>query len=137
MAQLLDCAPSSIVSEMSKRAITRWSAPEIMRQESGATRPTDIYAFAMTILEAITMKEPYHEIPSDMDVELAVGTNGMRPVRPSANPLVDFWMTDELWQFMNECWRKRQCSRPVIRHVIEALTKLSGTPWYLKFKFGL
>ncbi|TDL23913.1 kinase-like protein [Rickenella mellea] len=127
VAHLLDCHQSSIVSEMTRRTLTRWSAPEIIQQVTGATRPSDIYSFAMTVLETITMTQPYPEIRDEEDVRCGVAWKNLRPMRPRSSPIADRWLSDEFWEFLIMCWRKRPCTRPVIQDVVNKLAELLPT----------
>ena len=126
MAHLLDVTPSSVVSNMSRGTVTRWSAPEIVREETGATKESDVYAFAMTMLEAITMTRPYDDLNRFQVQELVIEGN-LRPSRPLSNRDVDRWLSDDLWVYMAECWSERPSSRPTTDNVVETLSRLSQT----------
>ncbi|KAG9090951.1 hypothetical protein FS749_000169 [Ceratobasidium sp. UAMH 11750] len=60
---------------------TRWAAPEILRGSPRSTQ-ADVYALAMTILEIITGRVPFHEICSDLSVIIAVVQLDELPPRP-------------------------------------------------------
>ncbi|TDL14247.1 kinase-like protein [Rickenella mellea] len=127
MAQLLTAESSSTVSSMSRRAITRWSAPEIVAEETGARMESDIYSFAMTILEALTMADPYPGLSEDQIWEGLLVSN-LRPSRPASSKYIDHWLSNDLWDFMQECWRQKPRTRPTIDIVVKTMLKAAEMP---------
>ncbi|TDL21675.1 kinase-like protein [Rickenella mellea] len=123
MAQLLDPVPSSTVSDDRLRTVGRWSAPEIIKREKGAKKESDIWSFAMTIIEALTLTRPYDYLEDD-DVYVGLAHGKLYPSRPTSGRHVKRWLTDDLWMFMLKCWARREASRPKIKEVTKKMREL-------------
>ncbi|TDL26467.1 kinase-like protein [Rickenella mellea] len=121
---VLDVHASSITSQMTKATITQWSAPEILSDTTGATKPSDAYSFAMTVLEAITMTAPFGRMRW---LKVLKGVKkGLRPERPvpGSSERVDRWLSDDLWNFMIDCWKQDPYKRPSIKDAVKTLRNL-------------
>lgn len=99
----------------------RWCAPELMIPEPDFDiyrDKSDIYSFAMLMLETFTGKLPFSYIRPDAKVIFDV-IKGIRPKRPSAMEAPQ--LTDELWKLMTECWDPDQLKRPSAGEVLNRL----------------
>jgi len=103
----------------------RWTAPEIMNPPEDTvyaddslalfTEQSDIYAFAMTILEIFTSKIPFSQKKNDSSVIFYV-LDGGRPEVPA------FLKEQEnLNGLIQECWHKEPSRRPTSRAVNQRL----------------
>ncbi|KAG9123213.1 hypothetical protein FRC07_000092, partial [Ceratobasidium sp. 392] len=98
---------------------SRWMAPELLRGEDSSgnladrSRPADVYALGMTILEVLTGQLPYVERRSEAYVTLAV-VKGILPERPT-QLMGDTSFGDERWEFLKECWKTEPELRPTAR----------------------
>jgi len=102
----------------------RWTAPEVLdppeedeEKPLGAvlTRETDVYAYAMTVLEIYTGKKPFSNRKHDPTVIFDV-IKGIRPRRPESSEI-----TDELWALICDCWKEDPRERPSMARVHERL----------------
>ncbi|KAG8779488.1 hypothetical protein FRC12_024212 [Ceratobasidium sp. 428] len=116
----------------------RWLAPElIVRGEDSASASIegDVYAFAMTILEVLTGKEPYDEYKSDVQVTMAI-IQGTPPIRPS-NIALTTKVGDERWSILTECWNNRpelRSSMPKVKRMRSKRPKTESNSLYLALR---
>ncbi|KAK7037343.1 hypothetical protein VNI00_011093 [Paramarasmius palmivorus] len=98
----------------------RWSAPEVIIDGAPPSLAVDIYAFAMTVLEIYTHKQPFSNIkaPGKVLVELS---NGTCPPRPTEAQVLQRGMDDNTWDLMTKCWSSDASSRPNIDAIINTL----------------
>lgn len=98
----------------------RWDAPEIVNppdtmslDDSLAlfTTESDVYAFAMTVLEVFTGKIPFYQKRNDSSVIFTV-LNGGRPEFP---PCLD--ERKDLRELVRDCWHEEPSRRPTSRVV--------------------
>ncbi|KLO11007.1 kinase-like protein [Schizopora paradoxa] len=89
----------------------RWFAPEILVGDAQISTRSDIYAFAMTVLEIMTGEAPFNHIKMDTEVPLAISKGG-RPNRPE-NDLAR-GLDDHLWELVERCWAQNPDDRPNI-----------------------
>jgi len=107
----------------------RWTAPEIMNPPEDTsyaddplalfTKESDIYSFAMTVLEIFTGKIPFSQKKNDSSVIFSV-LDGGRP------ELVSLQDQESLKVLVQECWEQEPSRRPTSRAVNERLG--NGTP---------
>jgi len=92
----------------------RWAAPEILDKERPVSMESDIYSFAMVVIEVFTGKAPFYGIPPNT---VAVGVlSGNRPARPTHPSL-----TNNLWKMIERCWNQNLKKRPRISEVVFCL----------------
>jgi len=95
----------------------RWAAPEILDKDGPVTKESDVYSFAMVVIEAFTGKAPFD---GTAPTTVAVGIlSGKRPARPT-----DESLTDALWEMVKRCWNDDPKSRPGISEVVDCLEAL-------------
>ncbi|KLO16952.1 kinase-like protein [Schizopora paradoxa] len=90
----------------------RWCAPELMIPEPDFDiyrDKSDVYSFAMLMLETFTGMLPFSYIRPDAKVIFDV-IKGIRPKRPTVAEAPQ--LTDELWKLMTDCWDHDQLKRP-------------------------
>jgi len=89
----------------------RWTAPEIMDMERPVTEASDVYSFAMVIVEAFTGRAPfYNSTPTTVIVDVLSGCRPERPTDPN--------LTDDLWILTEQCWDHNPQRRPRITEVV-------------------
>ncbi|KIJ34640.1 hypothetical protein M422DRAFT_34989 [Sphaerobolus stellatus SS14] len=98
----------------------RWLAPELMSENTSQTLATDIYAFAMSILECLTSAKPFAELRRDPHVVLSV-IEKKRPSRP-AEHVWNRWFTDSIWNLLERCWDHEPEARPSMPEVVDILS---------------
>ncbi|KAK7027402.1 hypothetical protein VNI00_015238 [Paramarasmius palmivorus] len=98
----------------------RWSAPEVIIDGAPPSLAVDIYAFAMTVLEIYTHKQPFSNIkaPGKVLVELS---NGTCPPRPLEAQVLQRGLDDNTWGLMIKCWNSDASSRPNIDAILSTL----------------
>lgn len=107
----------------------RWLAPEIIDPPNNkprtASKPADIFAFAMLAMEVFTGEVPFGNM-TNMSVVLHIVT-GKRPARPQ--DAGQFGLTTEMWKFIEKCWSANPNKRPT---TYEVVTKWEGIiNWYV------
>lgn len=68
----------------------------------------------------LTGNLPFHSIPQDFSVVLAV-KSGKRPPKPSG-----VWIGNTLWDLIERCWRQQREQRPSAKETVEELQVLSN-----------
>ncbi|KAF7983615.1 hypothetical protein HWV62_20534 [Athelia sp. TMB] len=130
--RICDCGLTSIIepsefTSVKTAGACRWTAPELMipsetMEEDPTTlfnTATDIYAFAMLIIEIFTGKIPFSNKKNDSSVIFAV-LDGGRPDIPSS--IVDI---PALRDFLELCWHKDPQKRPSSRIAAETLAEIA------------
>ena len=127
---------SGPVASETKGHSVRWAAPEVLATERPVSKESDVYSFAMVVIEvracgptlieraahrytykAITGKVPFHNsIPATVVVDVV---SGGRPDRPA-----DPCLTDDLWDLTKHCWDHDPQRRPEISEVVLSLLTL-------------
>jgi len=112
----------------------RWTAPEIMNPPEDIayaddslalfTTESDVYAFAMTVIEIFTGKIPFSQKKNDSSVIFSVLEGG----RPELPPFLK--EKESLNRLVQECWDQSPSRRPTSRAVTEWLR--AGTPEEIK-----
>ncbi|CAE6443834.1 unnamed protein product, partial [Rhizoctonia solani] len=97
----------------------RWTAPEIVSEETKATQAGDVYALGMIIFEVMTGILPYDGVrePSIMRRILA----GKVPSRPETHIPAGVDQADRLWSLITSCWAFDPKERPEAWEVKNAL----------------
>jgi serine/threonine protein kinase len=93
----------------------RWLAPELIEGKA-PSKEADVYSFAMSILELMTGKHPYEECKRDAQVIRNIIVFSSFPTRPK-NVAADEWLSDDLWELMQECWPRDASARPSMSEV--------------------
>ncbi|KLO10997.1 kinase-like protein [Schizopora paradoxa] len=108
----------------------RWFAPELLSEQPLISPMSDIYSFAMTVLERwrfsqlMTGEHPFKEIKRAPSVPVAV-SSGQLPVRPSDSSLVARGLDNRLWALLTKCWAYVPSKRP---NIVEVSAELD-TMW--------
>ncbi|KAK1227557.1 hypothetical protein PQX77_009467 [Marasmius sp. AFHP31] len=108
--------PKLSTSSTRATGTARWLAREILSDNSGPTKESDVYAFACVCYEIYTTLLPFHELPNDAAVMLRV-LSGECPMRPTGNLELD----DRMWNIMEACWNPNPASRPKVTEVLERI----------------
>ncbi|KAL0566780.1 hypothetical protein V5O48_015226, partial [Marasmius crinis-equi] len=98
----------------------RWYAPEVYT--GTVSLSSDVYSFAMTILELLTHNVPFMEFRHPQEV-VAVVMYGSSPKRPTNARVMERGLDDELWGLLVECWSRLPGARPGIVEVLERLVR--------------
>jgi len=98
----------------------RWFSPELCVGQGVLSISSDIYAFAMTILELITNQQPYSYIKHTTEV-IIKSAQGARPRRPTELHIIARGLNDNLWDVMTSCWSNDPAARPFIDQVLARL----------------
>ena len=100
--------------------ISRWLAPELIdpphekgRQHEVATKPADIFAFAMLGIEVFSGDLPYGDVRHETAILMIV--RGQRPEKPQDDE--SRGLTPEIWNFTQRCWHQKPGKRPDINTV--------------------
>ena len=106
---------------------SRWLAPEIDQPRNASSRPkdassqlltaskpADIFAFAMLAVEVFTGKVPFGSLKNE-SVVIHIA-NGKRPAKPQAAGQLG--LTAEMWKFIEKCWTTNPSKRPTIDEVV-------------------
>ena len=115
---------------------TRWMAPELFVNTGDtidleddipifkATRYSDIWSFAMLILELLTGEVPFPEKNSEASVRSAL-VNGERPKHSRNLKVTEDGLNDELWQILLRCWESLPENRLPLQSLQNALDRLA------------
>jgi len=103
----------------------KWMSPELM-QDNNARRDakSDVYAFAMTIVEILTGNAPFPKANFFKTVQEVI--NGRRPeCKPLKREDQDF---DQLWRAAKACWDADPTKRPSADDVMNLLRNGDSAP---------
>ncbi|TFK47968.1 kinase-like protein, partial [Heliocybe sulcata] len=103
--------------------VARWQAPEVILDAEDDpngpyTKASDVYAFAMLIVEMITLERPFSHQRSDTGVVLKA-VQGDRPRKPDNLDETQL----KLWTLAERCWAPEPGQRPDMTEVYENLQK--------------
>ncbi|CAE6454580.1 unnamed protein product [Rhizoctonia solani] len=101
----------------------RWAAPELFASQPACFK-TDVYAFAKTVLEALTGDIP-HKGLSDFAVMGLVGLKGALPERPTEYIPPQSKKGDMLWNHLSLCWSPNASQRPTILEALVFMDDMS------------
>ncbi|KDR71882.1 hypothetical protein GALMADRAFT_783839 [Galerina marginata CBS 339.88] len=116
---------SYMTSEIAGAA--RWAAPELYRmtfdidgnqEQVEVTKACDIYSYGCIVQEVISREQPYFNIKDEFPVVLQKMTR-TPPLRPPG-PL----LSDEIWSFIQLCWRDRPGQRPEASQVAKKIQSI-------------
>ncbi|KIM37381.1 hypothetical protein M413DRAFT_273643 [Hebeloma cylindrosporum] len=130
MACLCDFGLSKVIGELPVYPSTnmvgtpRWAAPELYCYsdavpQSQLTKECDIYSYGCIIHEVISTYIPYYNVQSEHLITLKKARQ-IAPDRPPSAPL----LTDDVWDFIQLCWRDYPPWRPDADEVRERLKEL-------------
>ena len=117
----------------------RWHAPE--RWTVGMSTASDVFAYAMTVLEVCSIPEtlfsfatlltvkpqlmtgehPFSHIKRTPEVLIRM-QQGDRPRRPTDPEIAARGLDDNLWRLLEQCWQEDPTVRPKIEEVLSRLT---------------
>ncbi|CUA69591.1 hypothetical protein RSOLAG22IIIB_08598 [Rhizoctonia solani] len=97
----------------------RYTAPEILKEETKLTTEGDIYALGMTILEAITGRVPYEGSLEVAVIQKAI--SGIHPARPEQHIPTNNKQADAVWDLLKECWASDPGRRPSAPMAVDRL----------------
>jgi len=97
----------------------RWIAPECFTSSLKGPQ-SDVYSFAMTVLEIYSGQIPFWNIKSDPAVIMFVAKGG-RPQRQD-HPEIP----SDLWALLEKCWDAEPSSRPTMARVHELLRSMAA-----------
>ncbi|KAF8825708.1 hypothetical protein HHX47_DHR6000200 [Lentinula edodes] len=80
-----------------------WMAPEVIELK-GASPKSDIWSLACTVIELLTGRPPYGDIPNSMSVMFRIVEDDMPPIPPGVSPLLE--------DFLKQCFHKDPAQRP-------------------------
>ncbi|KAJ3839692.1 Pkinase-domain-containing protein [Lentinula raphanica] len=80
-----------------------WMAPEVIELK-GASPKSDIWSLACTVIELLTGRPPYGDIPNSMSVMFRIVEDDMPPIPPGVSPLLE--------DFLKQCFHKDPTQRP-------------------------
>ncbi|ESK93381.1 hypothetical protein Moror_1792 [Moniliophthora roreri MCA 2997] len=101
----------------------RWQSPELMKGRSLLTKENDVYAYAITLVEILTMGSlPWPTLPDDL-VREAVLERGERPDYPG-----DLAHSVGIRSLLEECWQNPPSQRPAFSEIVQNLRAAPNTP---------
>ncbi|KAH7329862.1 kinase-like domain-containing protein [Rhizoctonia solani] len=102
----------------------RWMAPELLSDGGILTCGTDIWAWAMTVLEIFTGSVPYAGL-HDTAVCRKIMSR-MLPERPEKHIPTGDEQADLLWQMLNQCWASDPLRRPAAVTIRDKLREIDS-----------
>jgi len=103
----------------------RWFAPEICSHPGILSPQSDMFSFAMTILEMITGEAPYAEVRRTTEVLFNM-QKGLRPTRPLGDKYVERGLTDRMWELIQLAWAQEPQDRLTSKDFRERLGGVSA-----------
>ncbi|KAF9479740.1 kinase-like protein [Pholiota conissans] len=124
---ICDFGMSKIIEEVTEKSASatltaggsaRWLAPELI-EGSSPTMGADTYSYAMAVLELLTERQPYADIKRDAAVIHDIIFLKRTPSRPHRGTTQ--WLSDALWDLMQQCWHQDSLTWPSMAEVTAAL----------------
>ncbi|CAE6460181.1 unnamed protein product, partial [Rhizoctonia solani] len=105
----------------------RWAAPELLKEGSRSSKPADVYALGMTVLEIFTGEVPYPQCRMDIQVmyKLQHGTLPTRPVEKFKDDI----RGNRMWKLLVSCWNGEPDARPTAEQALESLNDIASIPF--------
>lgn len=94
-----------------------WKAPEIIQQKTRGTFETDVYAFGMCVIEAVTNRSPWGIVPDTTIKEKLLEERALPP-KPKK-------MNEQQWDFVKQMCDFDPAKRPNIKTVSSTLSDLA------------
>jgi len=98
----------------------RWFAPEICSAPGILSPQSDMFSFAMTVIEMITGEAPYAEVRRTTEVLFNM-QKGLRPARPLGHKYEERGLTDLLWELIGLAWAQEPQDRLTSQGFLERL----------------
>lgn len=99
-----------------KRVPARWMSPELLERRACSTSQSDVWAFGVLLWEMFTLGgSPYPGLSAKRLMKYI--SSGQRLEKPIS-------CCDEVYYFMQSCWRWEPSERPVFSHILESLQTL-------------
>ncbi|KAJ7117403.1 kinase-like domain-containing protein [Mycena crocata] len=96
----------------------RWFAPEVCIGNGMLSLGSDVYAYAMTVLELFTHEQPYNNIKHTTEVVIR-SAKGEQPPRPTGPRVLERGLNDALWELLCRCWVNEPSQRPTIQQILD------------------
>ena len=90
-------------------------SPESLQQGKYSIK-TDVYSYAITMIEVLTRKQPY-DGQDPVQVAISVAMNGLRPTIPASCPA-------SLASLLKDCWNTDPEQRPDFDAIYEKLEQI-------------
>ncbi|KAG8910858.1 hypothetical protein FRC01_006086, partial [Tulasnella sp. 417] len=98
----------------------RWQSPELWEEDIPKSFGSDVYAFAMTIVEIITGDVPFAHIRNETSLIIAVMQKDERPLKaPLKSPSGMSYLN--AWDVAEACWKKDPQDRMTMRAAFQRL----------------
>lgn len=98
----------------------RWFAPEICSAPGILSPQSDMFSFAMTVIEMVTGEAPYAEVRRTTEVLFNM-QKGLRPARPQGQKYQERGLTDRLWELVQLAWAQEPQDRLTSQQFLERL----------------
>jgi serine/threonine protein kinase len=98
-----------------------WMAPEALRNDP-TDESADVYSFAVILWELITLKYPWEELSSPVQIVVQVAFLHRRPKLPT-------WLPSKAVQLLQRCWHKDPGERPAFPEILEQLKAGMPEAW--------
>ncbi|CAE7114077.1 unnamed protein product [Rhizoctonia solani] len=110
-------------SNTSQGMTMRWTAPEILSEETKTTQAGDVYALGMIIFEVITGALPYVGVKDAVIMRRIIA--GIIPSRPETHVPSGVEQADRLWSLITRCWAFNPLERPKaweVKNIMDEMT---------------
>lgn len=120
----------SISSSPGGCGTTLWMSPELFDptgfgvKDARQTKSSDCYALGITMYEVLSGRVPYFQYQNLTHYYvMGMVLKGERPKRLLG--VEGKWLTDNVWEIMEHCWKPRPGDRPGVECVLQGLEEAS------------
>ncbi|CEL60554.1 hypothetical protein RSOLAG1IB_09736 [Rhizoctonia solani AG-1 IB] len=104
----------------------RYMAPETLEEVPTITFGCDIWSWAMTSLEILTDEPPFGQSTRGTKA-IQLITSGKRPDRKDHPKMEEYERQNEIWELLEDCWKRVPQDRPSAEKVVDRLKSLVQT----------
>ena len=121
-----DVTEQAASATLTKAGSARWLAPEVIEGEVDfPTQESDVYSFGITMYECLAGNKPFPTLREDTQVIHKMIQEKLRPERPTEGDNAR-WCTDEVWNVVENCWKREPKERWTMEQVSEELGRIAS-----------
>ncbi|KAK2151738.1 hypothetical protein LSH36_353g08046 [Paralvinella palmiformis] len=120
VSRVAPLVPKDITEKDIQARLSMWTAPEILRCEvEEPNKKSDVYSFAIILVEIFTREDPYWELSDTMDPTEIIGAIINDDLRPDMSTI----SCNQIKPIITEAWQEKSNNRPSFANLIHDMKK--------------